>query len=258
VERGCHARQSTATASAAQISCMRSSASRPSRSTRTASETLSTESRLTAERRGTGSSPGARITSLGSERIVVVHGAISARRRRGIATSRERITTGRRPISGSSHHHSSPRHGIGLTSWRQPAETTPGLPRHRADPRDDGHTRRTWRRSPPRGDVQAVPRALRRPRPRQSNPSVAAARRPAARCRRSCSDVCDSCHKYATGRSSEPRRPSTSMIRADTPTARTRPGSTVPCRKPIRAPTRLPGRSRRRAARRSPRRSRPR
>ncbi len=47
--------QSTATSRAPQISRIRVSANRPSRSTRTATETLSTESRLTAERRGTGS-----------------------------------------------------------------------------------------------------------------------------------------------------------------------------------------------------------
>ena len=57
--------QSTATARAAQIWRIRSSANRPSRSTRIAIETLSTESRLTTERSGTGSSPGSRRTSLG-------------------------------------------------------------------------------------------------------------------------------------------------------------------------------------------------
>lgn len=77
--RPAHAWQSTATANAAQISRIRASASRPSRSTSTPRETLSTESRLTAERLGTGSSPGSRTTSLGRARIVVVHAATSVR-----------------------------------------------------------------------------------------------------------------------------------------------------------------------------------
>lgn len=85
---GAQTEQSTATARAAQISRMRGSATRPNRWTRMATETLSTESRLTAERSGTGSSPGSRTTSLASPRIVVVQGATSARRCRGITTSR--------------------------------------------------------------------------------------------------------------------------------------------------------------------------
>lgn len=64
---------------------------------------LSTESRLTALRRTIGSSSGSRTTSLARPRIVVVHGATRARWRRGIAASRDRTTTGRRPISGSLH-----------------------------------------------------------------------------------------------------------------------------------------------------------
>jgi len=54
---------------------------------------------LEAERVGTGSSPGSRTTSLARPRIVVVQGATNARRSRGIAASRDRTTTGRRPIS---------------------------------------------------------------------------------------------------------------------------------------------------------------
>lgn len=95
--------------SAAQICCMRESAGRPSRVTRSDTATLSAESRLTAERRGTGSSPGSSTTSLASPRIVVVDGATSVRLSRGIAASRDRTTTGRRPICSISHHHSSPR-----------------------------------------------------------------------------------------------------------------------------------------------------
>jgi hypothetical protein len=90
--------QSTATSSAAQICRMRWSLSRPMRSTSTPTETLSTESRLTALRRGIGSSPGSRTTSLARPRIVVVHGATSARPSRGIAASRDSTMTGRRAI----------------------------------------------------------------------------------------------------------------------------------------------------------------
>ncbi len=90
---------------------MRWSLRRPIRSTRTPIETLSTESRLAAERLGTGSSAGSRTTSLWRPRIVVVHGAINARPSRGIAASRDSTTTGRRPTSGSSHHQISPRRG---------------------------------------------------------------------------------------------------------------------------------------------------
>ena len=100
---------STATDSAWQTSRMRSSLRRPRRSTRTPMDTLATESRLTALTRGTGSTSGSSSTSLGSPRIVVVHGAMRVRPSRGMATSRLRTTTGRRPTSGSSHHHSSPR-----------------------------------------------------------------------------------------------------------------------------------------------------
>jgi len=121
-------RQSTAISSAPQISCMRASASRPSRVTSRETETLSTESKLTAERRGTGSSPGSRTTSLGSPLIVVVQGATIARPSRGIAASRDKTTTGRRPISAGSHHQSSPRAGSALTRTRRPAGTTPGRP----------------------------------------------------------------------------------------------------------------------------------
>ena len=45
----------------------------------TATETLSTESRLTPDRRGTGSSAGSSTTSLARPRIVVVQGAMSVR-----------------------------------------------------------------------------------------------------------------------------------------------------------------------------------
>jgi len=112
-------RQSTATSSARQISRIRMPLSAPIRSTSTVGDTDSIESMFTAHRRPIGSSPGSRTTSLGKPRIVVVHGAMSARCSRGMAASRDRTTTGRRPISGGSHHHSSPRSGRELT-WPKP------------------------------------------------------------------------------------------------------------------------------------------
>ncbi len=112
-------RQSTATSSAWQISRIRIPLSAPIRSTSTAVDTDSIESRLTAQRRPIGSSSGSSTTSLGRPLIVVVHGATSARRSRGMAASRDRTRTGRRPISGGSHHHSSPWTGTTLT-WPKP------------------------------------------------------------------------------------------------------------------------------------------
>lgn len=124
--------QSTAISRASQISRIRVSESRPRRLTKTATDTLSTESRLTAERRGIGSDPGSRTASLASPRIVVVHGATRARRKRGIAASRDRTTTGRQPISASSHHHTSPRAGHAFTNGRPPVATMPNRPTRRA------------------------------------------------------------------------------------------------------------------------------
>lgn len=126
--------QSTATSSAVQTSRIRSSLSLPSRSTRTATETLSTESRLIEDRLGTGSSAGSTTTSLARPRIVVVHGATSVRFRRGIAASRESTTTGRRPTSGNSHHHTSPRAGkvLELMMLRPPPGRTQDRPRRQA------------------------------------------------------------------------------------------------------------------------------
>jgi hypothetical protein len=103
--------QPTAIARATHTSRIRASPSVPSRFVGAPTPTFSTESRLTAARVGMGSSPTSITTSVGSPRIFVVHGAMSALRSLGIATSLVITTTGRRGISGSSHHQTSPRAG---------------------------------------------------------------------------------------------------------------------------------------------------
>ncbi len=103
--------QSTATSRALQSCRILTSPRRPIRSVRALRPTLSIESKLATQCRGTGSSPGSRTTSLGKPRTVVVHGAMAALRRRGMAASRDNTTTGLRPMSGSSHHQTSPRAG---------------------------------------------------------------------------------------------------------------------------------------------------
>jgi len=153
--------QATATARAVQTARIRSSASRPSRSTSTATETLSTESKLTADRRGTGSDSGSRTTSLARPRMVVVHGPTRERRRRGIAASRERTTTGRRPMPGNSHHHISPRAGGALMlCWPRGARTL-NLPTRQVRRRGAGHRLCS---SHPLRRSDGVPRVLRGPR----------------------------------------------------------------------------------------------
>ncbi len=150
--------QSTAISRASQISRIRVPARRPRRLTKTATETLSTESRLTAERRVIGSEPGSRTTSLASPRMVVVHGATRARRSRGIAASRDSTTTGRRPTSASSHHHTSPRAGNPLMTRPPLAATTPGRPTHPVPQPAARHRRRSRRRPRRIGVERAVPR----------------------------------------------------------------------------------------------------
>jgi hypothetical protein len=157
--------QSTATSRAAQMARIRMSASRPSLLTNTATETLSTESRFTAERRGIGSESGSRMTSLAIPRMVVVHGATSARRSRGIAASRESTTTGRLPISAISHHQTSPRAGSALTRRQRPAAMTPGRPTRRVHQLDARHRRRSSHRARPIDVERATP-----PVPRQRGP----------------------------------------------------------------------------------------
>ena len=133
---------------AVHSSRIRSSLSLPIRSTSTATDTLSTESRFTAQSRGIGSSAGSRTTSLGIPRIVVVHGATRQRRNRGMAASRDSTTTGRRPISGRSDHQTSPRLGNWIMSRRRPHGTRSGRPTRRAH----------------RADARRRPSSLRRPR----------------------------------------------------------------------------------------------
>jgi len=94
MHRVTYAPQLTAMSSAEQIWRIRPSLRRPILSTKIEIETLSTESRLTAQRRLIGSSPGSRTTSLGRLRIVVVQGATNVRRNLGMAASREITTTG--------------------------------------------------------------------------------------------------------------------------------------------------------------------
>ena len=170
--------QSTATERAAHICRIRTSPSRPRRSTRTATDTLSTESRFTAERRGTGSSLGSRTTSLARPRIVVVHGATTARPSRGMAASRDNTTTGRLPASASSHHQTSPRAGIGIR-WLLPlGEIRPGCPIHRVRRPDACRSWRSSHRFRRIADGQVAPQEPRRSARRRSVRSASGAHSP--------------------------------------------------------------------------------
>ena len=153
--------QSTATSRAAHTWRIRASLRRPRRSTSVAIDTLSTESRLTADRSGIGSSPGSRTTSLAKPRIVVVQGAIRARRSFGMAASRDSTTTGRRPMAARSHHHTPPRAGTGLTRRRLPHETRPGHPSRLLRQAGVRRRRRNSHRSRLHDTERSAPRALR-------------------------------------------------------------------------------------------------
>ena len=179
---------------------MRSSANRPTLSTRMATDTLSKESRFTAQRRGTGSCPGSRTTSLASLRMVVVHGATIARRSRGIAASRDSTTTGRRPISDNSHHHTSPRIGSGVTMRLPPSATSRDRPTHRVDQRDFRHKRHSWRRSRAPDSGRGELGGRHPPARHRSFRSADFAPLLATRRRLSYSAVCGPCHKYAIQR----------------------------------------------------------
>jgi hypothetical protein len=177
---------------------IRVSASRPSRLTNTATETLSTESRFTTERRGIGSEPGSRTTSLAGPRMVVVHGATSARRSRGIDASRDSTTSGRRPISAISHHHTSPRAGSAPTKRSAPGATMPGRPTRRAHRPGACRRRRSSRPPRPIDDERVMPREPHRRGPCQLSLTARCARWSAAQRSQWCSTVCGSCHYYAT------------------------------------------------------------
>lgn len=141
---------------------------RPRRSVSEPTDTLSTESRLTAERRGTGSSSTSSTTSLGSPRMFVVHGAIKARPRRGIAASRDKTMTGRREISGSSHHQTSPLDGRSFTTTPRPRGRKPGHPTHRLHRAVVGHRPHRQRRLHVHDAAPAKRREPRRATPRHS------------------------------------------------------------------------------------------
>ena len=185
---------------------MRSSDIRPRRSVRTPTDTLSTESRFTALGRGTGSSEGSSRTSLASPRRVVVQGATTTRRRRGMAASRDRTTTGRRLVVGRSHHQTSPRAGSWLTMHQPLPGRRPSRPTHRARSADVRRRPRKTRRSKPSGAWPAVRLAPRPSELRRSNPHPTAERPPEGQRQQLCSNVCDSCHDYATTSPAHHRR----------------------------------------------------
>ena len=194
---GAQPEQSTATARAAQISRMRASATRPNRWTRMVIETLSIESRFTAERSGTGSSPGSSTTSLASPRMVVVQGATSARRCRGMTTSRDKTTTGRRPISAISHHQTSPRAGRAVTTLQPHFGTTPGRPTRPAR-RADARRRRRSSHPPGLSGTEPAERRELRPRSLRLSPQTAPFGHPRGAPRQPwCSNVCEPCHHHA-------------------------------------------------------------
>lgn len=183
-----------AMASAVHTSRIRSSLRRPRRSTSTPLEMLSTESRLIADTRGIGSSLGSRTTSVDSPLTLVVQGATMIRPRRVIAASRESTTTGRRPISGGSDHHTSPRCGSAVTICERRRATTRGRPTRRARRADARRRPGTGRRSLLHAAIAAALRAQHPAGTRHSSMPAGRVLRQAARCRLSCSPVLSSCH----------------------------------------------------------------
>jgi hypothetical protein len=127
-----------------------------------------------------------------------VHGAISARLSLGIAASRDSTRTGLRPISGSSHHQTSPLDGRGgvLMSWRLRHGTRRDHPMRLAPRVDAGHRQRKTHRSHRLDGEPAEPsthcRAERRPSPgreRHARPGGASRRR-------WCLPLSAACHEY--------------------------------------------------------------
>src|ERR1035437_11008408 len=176
---------------------MRPSLRRPILSTKIEIETLAIESRLTAQRRLIGSSPGSRTTSLGRLRIVVVHGATNVRRNRGMAASRENTTTGLLCISGNSHHQSSPRCGIGVTKRRHQRETPQGSPTHRIRQLGILRSRRRRRQSHPHDCERQARRVPRQAALRHLRWNAIAVPPPTSHHLPLCSLVSCSCHNYS-------------------------------------------------------------
>lgn len=176
---------------------MRSSLRRPRRCVSVATETLSIESRLTADRRGMGSSPVSSTTSLGSPRILVVQGATRARRSLGIAASRESTTTGRRAISGSSHHQTSPRAGKSITVKPQHHGRKRDHPTRRAHQVDARRRPHTQRRSLSISVERVERQELRRATTHHSSPNEAASHPRATPHQPLYSLVFVPCHHYA-------------------------------------------------------------
>lgn len=179
---------------------MRSSSSLPSRSVSVITETLSTESRLTADRSGIGSSPGSITTSLANPRTVVVQGAMSALRSLGMEMSRERITTGRREMEGSSHHHTSPLMGRPVTKKLPPLGRMRGRPNRLTHRVEGRHRSCIWHQSQQLDAGQPGHPEL---HPEEQHPSNQTATPLPVRSvtrQPSCSPVFVPCHKYATNR----------------------------------------------------------
>ena len=135
----CQSAQSTASARAPQICRMRVSANRPSRSTRTATETLSTESMLTTQRRGTGSSPGSRPTSLTRE----PRAGVKALRAADAAAIRDACRLGARVVVGAGFMWAEvawPRHTLSEAPVMAEPCRGPGPPgRRRSRPHEPEH-----------------------------------------------------------------------------------------------------------------------
>lgn len=137
------------------------------------------------------------MTSLASPRIVVVHGATTTRRNRGMDAFRDRTITGRRPVPGGSHHQTSPRSGRGLMSRLPPVGMTPDRPirqAHRSDARGT-HWHRPCRSRPHdvvREELSTHRRSVRHPCwHRQPVGLMREGRR-----RQSCLSVIAACHEY--------------------------------------------------------------
>ena len=173
--------QSDGNRHAAQISRIRPSPNLPRRWVSVPTETLSTESRFTADSRGIGSSPGSSITSLARPRIVVVHGAIECPPKSGnCGVPRRESRRADREIFGSSHHHTSPLAGRSVTRRPPPHETTPSRPIRPPRRVDVRRKRRTRRRSELRDVGSPAHREPDPTRPRRLDPTSGSSGSPRA------------------------------------------------------------------------------